>query len=127
MIARTKAKQSAFRTSQGMYLAAGGCLLIAAIFISSYFGTWHSWHPYSSSDLELQVDTTDFVQTQIGTLVLRGPGDACRAYKYDNLTSETLPASGPCEITAQIDRRIMGEPAGASRQLESVSRYFTQH
>jgi hypothetical protein len=125
MIARTKPKQATFRTGQGIYLAAGGCLLIAVIFMSSYFGPWHSWHLNSSS--ELQIDTTDFVQTQIGTLVLRGPGDACRAYKYDNITSETFPASGPCEITAQIDRRIMGESPGASRQLESVSKYFSPH
>jgi hypothetical protein len=127
MIARTKPKPVAFRTGHAIYLAAGGCVLVAAIFMSSYFGTWHLWNPNSSPELELQVDTTDFVQTQIGTLVLRGPGDACRAYRYDNLTSETFPASGPCEITAQIDRRIMGEPAGATRQLESVSKYFTQH
>ncbi len=106
-------------------MAAGGCLLIAVIVVSSYFGPWHSWRPNASSGLE--IDTTDFVRTQIGTLVLRGPGDTCRAYTYDNLTSETFPASGPCEITAQIDRRIMGEPAGGSRQLESVSKYFLKH
>lgn len=125
MIARTKSKQATLRTGQGMFLAAGGCLLVAVIVMSSYFGTWHSWHPNSPSELE--VDTTDFVQTQIGTLVLRGPGDACRAYKYDNNTSETFPASGPCEITAQIDRSIIGESGGASRQLESVSKYFLRH
>jgi hypothetical protein len=125
MIARKKTKQAVSRTGQGMFLAAGGGLLIAVIFMSSYFGPWRLWNPSSSS--ELQIDTTDFVRTQIGMLVLRGPGDACRAYKYDNLTSETIPASGPCEITAQIDRRIMGESPGGSRQLESVSKYFSQH
>ena len=125
MIARTKPKPHMSRTSQGFFLAAGGCLLIAVIVMSSYFGPWHSWRPNSSSGLE--IDTTDFVRTQVGTLVLRGPGDACRAYRYDNLTGETFPASGPCEITAQIDRRIMGEPGGDTRQLESVSKYFLRH
>jgi hypothetical protein len=126
MIARTKKpKQAAFRAHQGIFLASGGCLLVAVIVVSSYFGPWHSWHPNSPS--ELQIDTSEFIQTQMGLLVLRGPAGQCRAYKYDNKTSETYPASGPCEITAQIDRNIIGESGGASRQLESVSKYFSQH
>lgn len=125
MIARTKPKQATLRTQQGILLAACGCLLIATIFVSRYFGSWHLWHPNSA--LELESDDSEFAQTQTGMLVLHGPGDACRAYKYNNITSETFPASGPCEITAQIDRRIMGESAGGSRQLESLSKYFSRH
>jgi hypothetical protein len=125
MITRTKPSHAALKTGQGSFLAAGGCLLVAVIFMSSYFGPWHSWRPGSSPDLES--DTTEFAQTQIGMLVLRGPGGACRAYKYDNTTSETFPASGPCAITAQIDRSIIGESGDGSRQLESVSKYFSQH
>ena len=106
-----------------MLLAGCGCLLIAAIFLSGYAGVWNLGHPNSA----LESKDSEFMRTQIGMLVLHGPGDACRAYKYDNITSETLPASGPCEITAQIDRRIIGEPAGGSRQLESVSKYFSKH
>ena len=104
-------------------LAACGCLLVATIFVSRYFGVWNLWHPNSA----LESNDSEFIRAQIGMLVLHGPGDACRAYKYDNITSETLPTSGPCEITAQIDRRIIGEPGGGSRQLESVSKYFSQH
>jgi hypothetical protein len=125
MIARTKPNQAALRTGQWILLAACGCLLIAAIFMSRYVGVWNLWHPNSAPELES--DSTEFVQTQIGMLVLHGPAGQCRAYKYDNKTSETFPASGPCEITAQIDRSIMGESGGASRQLESVSKYFSQH
>jgi len=123
MIARTK--QATFRTKQGILLTACGCLLITTIFVSRYVGSWHLWRPNSS--LEMESGDSEFAQTRIGMLVLHGPGTRCRAYRYDNLTSETLPASGPCETTAQIDRNIMGEPAGGSRQLESVSKYFTQH
>jgi hypothetical protein len=124
MIARKKQpKPATFKTKHGMLLAGCGCLLIAAIFLSRFAGVWNLWRPNSS----LESNDSEFIRTQIGMLVLHGPGDACRAYKYDNITSETLPASGPCEITAQIDRRIIGEPAGGSRQLESVSKYFSQH
>jgi hypothetical protein len=122
-VTRAKPKQTTFGAKQGALLAACGCLLIATIFVSRYFGVWDLWHPNSS----LESSDSDFIKTQIGMLVLHGPGDACRAYKYDNITSETLPASGPCEITAQIDRRIIGEPAGGSRQFESVSKYFSKH
>ncbi len=125
MIARTKPKPATFRTKQGILLAACGCLLVAAIFMSRYFGSWHSWHPNSSS-LELESSDSEFAQTQIGMLVLRGPDDRCRAYKYDNKTSETFPASAPCEITAQINRNF-GESGGSSRQLEALSKYFSQH
>lgn len=123
MIARRKPKQTTFGTKQGVLLAGCGCLLIATIFLSRHFGVWSLWHPNSP----LESNDSEFIRTQIGMLVLHGPGDACRAYKYDNVTSETFPASGPCEITAQIDRRIIGEPAGGSRQLESVSKYFSKH
>jgi hypothetical protein len=123
MIARTK--QATFRTKQGVLLTACGCLLIAIIFVSRYVGSWHLGR--ADSAFEMESGDSEFAQTQIGVLVLHGPGARCRAYKYDNMTSETLPASGPCETTAQNDRRIMGEPAGGSRQLESVSKYFTQH
>jgi hypothetical protein len=125
MIARTKPKQTTFGAKQGILLAACGCLLIAIIFMSRYFGSWHLWHPNSAPELES--NDSEFIQTRIGMLVLHGPGEACRAYKYDNITSETFPASGPCEITAQIDRRIMGEPAGGSRQFEALSKYFRPH
>src|SRR5215469_9851928 len=116
MTARKKPKQATLKSKQVILLAACGGLLIATIFVSGYFGSWHLGNPNSS--LQLESNDSEFVQTQVGMLVLHGPGDACRAYKYDNLTSETFPASGPCEITAQVDRRIMGEPTGGSRQLE---------
>jgi hypothetical protein len=125
MIARKKPKQPPFGIKQGILLAACGCLLIATILVSRHFGSWHLWNPNSA--LQLESSDSEFIQTQIGMLVLHGPGDACRAYKYDNLTSETFPASGPCEITAQIDRRIMGEPAGGPRQFEALSKYFKAH
>ena len=123
MIAQTKPKLPVFGPRQGLLLAACGCVLIAIIVASRYVGVWDLWHPNS----ELESNNSEFTRTQIGMLVLHGPGDACRAYKYDNITSEILPTSGPCEITAQVDRRIIGEPASGSRQLESVSKYFTHH
>jgi len=124
MIARTK--QTTLRTSHGALLTACGCLLIAAIFVSRYFGQWHSWHPNSPWDME--ASDSEFVQTRIGLLVLKGPAGQCRAYRYDNMTGEAFPASEPCQLTAQLEleRSIVGGPGGSPRQLEALSKYFSQ-
>jgi hypothetical protein len=123
MIARAKPKQAALRTSQGLFLTACGCLLITAIFMSRYYGQWNLWHPNAPSEAESS--DAEFVQTQIGMFVLRGPAGQCRAYKYDNKTSETFPTSGPCAITAQLDQDS-NESGGSSRQLQALSKYFSQ-
>jgi hypothetical protein len=123
MIAQVKPKQATLRTSQGILLAACGCLFIAAIFMSRHYGHWNLWHPNTPSESES--GDAEFVQTQIGMFVLKGPAGQCRAYKYDNKTSETFPTSGPCAITAQRDEDT-GETGGASRQLQAVSKYFSQ-
>jgi hypothetical protein len=122
MIARAKPKQTTPRTSQGIFFTACGCFLIATIVMSRYYGQWQLWHPNSLSESESK--DAEFIQTQIGTLVLKGPTGQCRAYKYDNKTSETIPTSGPCVITVQHDDN---ESGGSSRQLQALSKYFKQH
>jgi hypothetical protein len=126
MMARTKQRQATLRTNQGILLTGCGCLLIAAIFMSRHFGQWHSWHPASPWDTE--ASDSEFTRTQIGLLVLRGPAGQCRAYKYDNLTGEAFPASEPCQLTAQLEleHRIIGDSGGSPRQLEALSKYFSQ-
>jgi hypothetical protein len=125
MIAQAKAKpqQATLRISQGILLTVCGCFLIAAIFMSRYYGQWQLWHPNSLSESESK--DAEFIQTQIGMLVLKGPAGQCRAYKYDNNTSETIPTSEPCVIAVQRDQDD-SESGPSSRQLQALSKYFSQ-
>lgn len=141
MIAQTKPKLPVFGPRQGLLLAACGCVLIAIIVASRYVGVWDLWHPNS----ELESNNSEFTRTQIGMLVLHGPGDACRAYKYDNITSKfshvgTLRDHGTGRpphyrrtrkriASAEICQQILHTPLGAANpaprrpvQLLDVSR-----
>jgi hypothetical protein len=120
LIAQATPKHYNLRSGQWLVLAVCACLSLSIILLARSLYHWRA-APWASS-YQLESDDAEFVQTRIGTYVLRGPdpGD-CRGYRYDNLTGEAFPDSTPCRRDMQPGNSIIESDPG---RLDALRRSF---